>query len=311
MALGHEYRQHGISRNSPLSNATAFVFATDFFKLEIPRVQTRFKSGNMIVRETQLEVSEESTEKRHFQPDGSSSFHSTLQTLMKSHFLPLVVAVAAFPAHAQPTSRAITLMKLDTRIAVKREEAPTRAMLPTGVAAGVPLDAQSLHLGRFPLGPNRAPRLVYVWFEPSHTYSGGPHSSQSVFEVDVFAPGAKTGGWKRVSFARYKSSNWPDFIEVRFQQPRVQRGAVVALWCSTDYGSQEVDVATLRNTNANPATSGAMQRFTEDPNQTQRLGLDARGITAMVQTTQEKGKRATTKVFVWNGREYVARTPKS
>jgi len=201
-------------------------------------------------------------------------------------------------------------MRLDTRIAVNREAAPPRAALPVDVVAGVPGDAQSLHLGRYPLGPNAAPRLVYVWAAPIHKNMGGPHSQQSVFEIDVLAPIAQTGQWKRVSFARYESSNWPDFVEVRFQQPKLQRGAVIALWCSTDYGSTEVNVATLRSVGANSPVSGAargpVQRFNEDPDQSQRLGLDARGITAVKQTTREISRPATTQIFAWNGRRYAA-----
>lgn len=228
--------------------------------------------------------------------------------------LPLVNARAAetkASPHSTPASQ-----KLSTRVKVEREAAPPRAALPVDVAAQVPVDAQSLHFARYPLGPNGAPRLVYVWFDPSHGNTGGPHSSQCVFEVAVFAPGA-TGRWKRASSASYKSSNWPDFIEVRFQQPRLRRGAVVALWCSTDYPFEEVNVAILRDANAGATTSGparsgrgVVQRFAEYDGHSQRLGLDARGFTAVVETVQQKGKPAQTKVFAWNGAEYAARPAK-
>ncbi len=157
---------------------------------------------------------------------------------MKPFFPFLALSIALLPLSdvraGEKTSFSSTaslpaMMKLNTGMEVNRDTVPVRAALPSEVTAAIPCDAQSVHFARYPLGPGGAPRLVHVWFEPNNLQPGdedygGAHHTKSMFEVDVFAPGVKAGTWKRVSFARYKTSNAPDNIQVRFLQPKVRRG---------------------------------------------------------------------------------------
>ena len=251
---------------------------------------------------------------------------------MKPFFPFLALSIALLPLSdvraGEKTSFSSTaslpaMMKLNTGMAVNRDTVPVRAALPSEVTAAIPCDAQSVHFARYPLGPGGAPRLVHVWFEPNNLQPGdedygGAHHTKSMFEVDVFAPGVKAGTWKRVSFARYKTSNAPDNIQVRFLQPKVRRGAVIALSGNTLYGDAEVQIITLRDV-APPLDStsfggvsrrGQVQGFTVGHDQNQSFGVDARGITTVIETTREEGKRPIAKVLLWNGEQYKARAAK-
>lgn len=232
----------------------------------------------------------------------------------------VLLAISAFadePKTPGPVAP-IPLLKLNTRVEVNQDR--DSIVAPAELRDGIPCDAQSVFLARFPLGPNATERLVHVWFEPSNLIPGDEgyagHHTRVMFEVDVFAP--KASSWKRVSFARYKSSNWPDVIETRFLQPKIRRGAVIALFCTTLYGTTELNVATMRDAipnNFNLSTfeqtgHGSVQTFDENPDQVHRLNTDTRGITSITQTVRTPNKSASTKVLLWNGVEYLARATK-
>lgn len=175
-----------------------------------------------------------------------------------------------------------------------------------------PVKDFSVHLARYPIGPNGTPRLIHVWAERNLSN----HGENMQYHVDVFRAGARAGAWNLMSTGTFEGRVWPEKIEVRRLHPKAGKGAVIALETS-HFKYYEVNLETV-TFGTEASRHGVAQRFKggwvghDGDTALHRFSTDARGYTSVVATHRKKDEAGTLsskqRIFTWNGRGYVEHT---
>jgi hypothetical protein len=184
-----------------------------------------------------------------------------------------------------------------------------RKKLPAAVSARLPRGAETIHLGRLPIGPNGAPMLVHIWtaVRRPEKYSYWP-MDQSPVCIDVFAQNRNS--FNRTASAVYLSDDRPREVASLWLRPAKKEGPVVVLvgpsHTSTKYTLVTFAEGVGAEDRSKPRVQDLYQGGIGGGKTVQNFGVDSGGMLTVETESSLYGKTESVTVRRWNGYEFKA-----